>query len=344
MSSFIVSGPEKVIEDSFNRITDHINHYSRYQLIEKELEKLKSKDLSKQIITLENIRYKKLVDDYFIKNNEIVAKVLIDRNSLFLRSVILNKGSKNNIKLGMAVLDDEYLIGKVVEVNFFTSRVLLLSDINSKIPVSISPNDIQAIMSGDGKENGTLQYIQEVNPKNNNDEMIVVTSGAGGLFKSGILVGKINAIENTTTNSLKVDIYKDFTQLKYVKVTSFSKEATVLDQTSKKELKTMDAQILEATKKEENLRILLEEKKIAIEVRQNIEEENSQLKNKLFNLQTKLADLERSIQVQKNQEEEMKFLRLNLLFGHKCRKTIFNKLYQVGTPKYKNCVLQKGKI
>ena len=343
-SSFIVSGPEKIIEDSFNRINNHINHYSSYQLIEKELGKLKSKDLSKQIITLENIRYKKLVDDYFIKNNEIVAKVLIDRNSPFLRSVVLNKGSKNNIKLGMAVLDDEYLIGKVVEVNFFTSRVLLLSDINSKIPVSISPNDIQAIMSGDGKENGTLQYIQEVDFENDNDEMIVVTSGAGGLFKSGILVGKINTIENTTTNSLNVDIYKDFTQLKYVKVTSFSKEATVLDQTSKKELKTMDAQILEATKKEENLRILLEEKKIAIEVRQNIEEENSQLKNKLFNLQTKLADFEQSTQVQKNQEEEMKFLRLNLLYGHKCRKTIFNKLYKVGTPKYKNCILQKGKI
>ena len=342
-SSFIVSGPEKVIEDSFNRINNHINHYNNYQLIEKELEKLKSKDLSKQIISLENIRYKKLVDDYFIKNNEIVAKVLIDRNSPFLRSVVLNKGSKNNIKLGMAVLDEEYLIGKIVEVNFFTSRVLLLSDINSKIPVSVSPNDIQAIMSGDGKENATLQYIQGVDFENNNDEKIVVTSGAGGLFKSGILVGKINATENTIMNSLRVDIYKDFTQLKYVKVISFSKEATVLDQASKKELKTMDDQISEATKKEENLRILLEEKKIAIEVRQNIEEENNQLKNKLFNLQTKLADLERSAQVQKNQEEEMKFLRLNLLYGHKCRKTIFNKLYKVGTPKYKNCVLQKGK-
>ena len=342
-SSYIVSGPEKIIEDNFNRITNHINHYTSYQLIEKELEKLKSKDLSKQIISLENIRYKKLVDDYFIKNNEIVAKVLIDRNSPFLRSVVLNKGSKNNIKLGMAVLDDEYLIGKIVEVNFFTSRVLLLSDINSKIPVSVSPNDIQAIMSGDGKENATLQYIQGVDFENNNDEKIVVTSGAGGLFKSGILVGKINATENTIMNSLRVDIYKDFTQLKYVKVISFSKEATVLDQASKKELKIMDDQISEATKKEENLRILLEEKKIAIEVRQNIEEENNQLKNKLFNLQTKLADLERSVQVKKNQEEEMKFLRLNLLYGHKCRKTIFNKLYKVGTPKYKNCVLQKGK-
>jgi len=343
-SSFIVSGPEKIIGASFNKITDHINHYSSYKSIEEKLGKFESKDLSNQIIMLENIKYKKLVDDYFIKNNEIFAKVLIDKNSPFLRSVVLNKGSKNNIKLGMAVLDGEYLIGKVVEVNFFTSRVLLLSDINSKIPVSVSPNDIQAIMSGDGNQNATLQYIQGTDFKNNIEDMMVTTSGAGGLFKSGILIGKINATENTELNDLNVDVFKDFTQLKYVKVISFSKEEKALDQTSKKELKTMDAQILEATKQKENIRILLEEKKIAAEVRKNIEEENSQLKNRIYNLQTKLLDAEEAVEEQTFQKEEMEFLKLNLLYGHKCRKTLFNKLHKVGTPEYKNCVLQKGKI
>ena len=331
-SSFIVSGPEKIIGASFNKITDHINHYSSYKSIEEKLGKFESKDLSNQIIMLENIKYKKLVDDYFIKNNEIFAKVLIDKNSPFLRSVVLNKGSKNNIKLGMAVLDGEYLIGKVVEVNFFTSRVLLLSDINSKIPVSVSPNDIQAIMSGDGKQNATLQYIQGTDFKNNIEDMMVTTSGAGGLFKSGILIGKINATENTELNDLNVDVFKDFTQLKYVKVISFSKEEKALDQTSKKELKTMDAQILEATKQKENIRILLEEKKIAAEVRKNIEEENSQLKNRIYNLQTKLLDAEEAVEEQTFQKEEMEFLKLNLLYGHKCRKTLFNKLHKVGTP------------
>jgi rod shape-determining protein MreC len=342
-SSFIVSGPEKIIATSFNKITDHISHYSNYKTIEEKLGKLEALDLSNQIITLENIKYKKLVDDYFIKNNEIFAKVLIDKNSPFLRSVVLNKGSKNNIKLGMAVLDGEYLIGKVVEVNFFTSRVLLLSDINSKIPVSISPNDKQAIMSGDGKQNATLQYIKGVDLENNDKDMMVTTSGAGGLFKSGILIGKIDFTENLS-KTLKVSIYKDFTQLKYVKVISFSKEEKALDQTSKDELKTMDAQILEATKQKENIRILLEEKKIAEEVRKNIEEENRQLKNKIFNLQTKLADTEEIVEEQINQKEEIKFLELNLLYGHKCRKTVFNKLYKVGTSEYRNCVLQKGKM
>lgn len=343
-SSFIVSGPEKIIGIGFNKITDHINHYSNYKNMEEKLDKLEALDLSNQIITLENIKYKKLVDDYFIKNNEIFAKVLIDKNSPFLRSVVLNKGSKNNIKLGMAVLDGEYLIGKVVEVNFFTSRVLLISDINSKIPVSVSPNDVQAIMSGDGKQNATLQYIQGTDLKNNNEDMMVTTSGAGGLFKSGILIGKINFTENSTTNNLKVNIYKDFSQLKYVKVISFSKEEKALDQTSKDELETMDAQILEATKQKENIRILLEEKKIAEEVRKNIEIENSQLKRKIFNLQTKLTKTEEAVEEQKKQKENIEFLELNLLYGHKCRKTVFNKLYKVGTPEYKNCVLQKGKM
>ena len=343
-SSFIVSGPEKIIGIGLNKITDHINHYSNYKNMEEKLDKLEALDLSNQIITLENIKYKKLVDDYFIKNNEIFAKVLIDKNSPFLRSVVLNKGSKNNIKLGMAVLDGEYLIGKVVEVNFFTSRVLLISDINSKIPVSISPNDVQAIMSGDGKQNATLQYIQGTDLKNNNEDMMVTTSGAGGLFKSGILIGKINFTENSTTNNLKVNIYKDFSQLKYVKVISFTKEEKALDQTSKDELKTMDAQILEATKQKENIRILLEEKKIAEEVRKNIEIENSQLKRKIFNLQTKLTKTEEAVEEQKKQKENIEFLELNLLYGHKCRKTVFNKLYKVGTPEYKKCVLQKGKM
>ena len=343
-SSFIVSGPEKIIGIGFNKITDHINHYSNYKNMEEKLDKLEALDLSNQIITLENIKYKKLVDDYFIKNNEIFAKVLIDKNSPFLRSVVLNKGSKNNIKLGMAVLDGEYLIGKVVEVNFFTSRVLLISDINSKIPVSISPNDVQAIMSGDGKQNATLQYTQGTDLKNNNENMMITTSGAGGLFKSGILIGKINFTENSITNNLKVNIYKDFSQLKYVKVISFSKEEKALDQTSKDELKTMDAQILEATKQKENIRILLEEKKIAEEVRKNIEIENSQLKRKIFNLQTKLTKTEEAVEEQKKQKENIEFLELNLLYGHKCRKTVFNKLYKVGTPEYKKCVLQKGKM
>ena len=343
-SSFIISGPETLIQHSFNNISSHFNYYDDYQRTRYNLGKLQSKDLSNQILILENIKYKQLVDDYFIKDNEIFAKVLIDKGSPFLRSVVLNKGSKNNIKLGMAVLDEDYLVGKVVEVNFFTSRVLLLSDINSKIPVSISPGEVQAIMSGDGKRNGKLQYIKDIDLKNREDEMIVTTSGSGGLFKSGIPIGKILKEGDLLQNSdLRVNVYKDFTQLKYVKVVSFSKAATTLDQSSKGNLKQMDDQIAEANRQQENIRILLEEKKIAEEIRFKIEEENNKLKNRVFKLQNELTKAEEIAIENKIEKQNIEFLELNLLYGHKCRKTFYNKLYKLGTPEYEACVLRKGK-
>ena len=343
-SSFIVSGPEKIIQKSLNNISSHFNYYDDYQKTKYRLGQFESKDLSNQILILENIKYKQLVDDYFIKDKEIFAKVLIDKSSPFLRSVVLNKGSKNNIKLGMAVLDEDYLVGKVVEVNFFTSRVLLLSDINSKIPVSISPGEVQAIMSGDGKQDGMLQYIKDSDLKESEKEMIVTTSGAGGLFKSGILIGKILKEDIVSLASdLRVNLYKDFTQLKYVKVISISKKVAALDQSSKKNLKQMDDQIAEATRQKEKIRILVEEKKIAEEIRSKIEEENSTLKGRVFKLQNELSEAKQIAIENEIEKKNIEFLELNLLHGHKCRKNIFNNLYKVGTPEYEACVLRKGK-
>ena len=106
------------------------------------MEILKAKDLLNEFTILENQRLKKIVDDYLVKSDTIIAKVLSDKGSPFLRSIIINKGSKQKINLGMAVMDGAYIVGKVVEVNYLSSRVLLLSDLNSKIPVIIEPNAV----------------------------------------------------------------------------------------------------------------------------------------------------------------------------------------------------------
>jgi len=254
--SFIVSGPENFIKNNYLIVQNHLSLYNKNEKNKSELEYLRSKNLSNEITDLENIKYKKLLDDYFIKDNEVYGKVLIDKQSPFLRSVILNKGSKNNVKLGMIVMDEIYLVGKIVEVNYFTSRVLLLSDINSKIPVSLQPGDIQAIVSGKGKREGILQYIKEPGIKENNEELLVSTSGAGGLFKSGIPVGKILK-ENNDSNEFKiVNFYKDFSQLKYVKIVSFSKEKILLDQPIKEEVEVINSKIEKINERKEVIKIL----------------------------------------------------------------------------------------
>ena len=342
-SSFIVSAPENFLGNSYLVVNSHLKLYEENKKNVAELSRLRGKDLSQKINILENIKYKKLIDDYFIGENETVAKVLIDKQSPFLRSIIINKGSKNNIKLGMVVLDEGYLVGKIVEVNFFTSRVLLISDINSKIPVSLQPGDIQAIMSGKDKQEGTLQYIKGKNFTEINEEMQVITSGAGGLFKSGIPIGEIDVDVNTSINEDKVvKFHRDFSQLKYVKVVSFSKEKNFLNPTYKDDPKILESEIEKTNQQEETLRILLEQKKIADEIRIKIEKENIFLRNERVRLKNDIL-VERKInQENEKQKKDIKFLEMNLYYGHKCRKTVFRNLYMVGTEKYRECVLNKG--
>ncbi len=342
-SSFIVSGPENFVKNNYLIINNHLNLYEENKKNIKELNYLRGKDLSQQITILENIKYKKLIDDYFIENKETVAKVLIDKQSPFLRSVIINKGSKNNIELGMVVLDEGYLVGKIVEVNFFTSRVLLISDINSKIPVSLQPGDMQAIMSGKDKKEGVLQYIKDTNLEGISGNIKVLTSGAGGMFKSGIPIGEILIGEDLSIDLDKiVNFYKDFSQLKYVKVVSFSKEKNFLDLSSKNNAQKLEDEIEETNQKQETLRILLEQKKIADEIRAKIQKENDFLRNERVRLKNEILAEKKINQQNKIQNEEFEFLKMNLLYGHKCRKNPFNNRYKVGTIKYRECVLNKG--
>ena len=342
-SSFIVSGPENFVKNNYLSINNHFNLYKENQKNIDELNYLRGKDLSQKIIILENIKYKKLIDDYFIEDKETVAKVLIDKQSPFLRSVIINKGSKNNIELGMVVLDEGYLVGKIVEVNFFTSRVLLISDINSKIPVSLQPGDIQAIMSGKDKQEGVLQYVRNKNLLEIDEEIQVLTSGAGGLFKSGIPIGEIDVDEGLEIDEDKVvNFHRDFSQLKYVKVVSFSKEKNVLDLSSKNNSEILNEEIKETNQQQETLRILIEQKKIADEIRVKIEKENNFLRNESVRLKNIILNTKKNNQKNKIQDEELEFLKKNLFHGHKCRKNMINNLYKVGTPEYRKCVLKKG--
>ena len=341
--SFIASVPENFIKKNYSIINNHLNLYDQNKKNILEIESLQLKDLTKKIITLENIKYKKLIDDYFIKVNETYAKVLIDKQSPFLRSVIINKGSKNNIKLGMIALDEDYLVGKVVEVNFLTSRVLLISDINSKIPVTLQPGDKQAIMSGKDFQKGILQYTKDKELNNYDKDLLVLTSGAGGIFKSGIPIGKIKVTENILDKNDKVvHFFKDFSQLQYVKIVSYSKENETIDRSSKITTKEMNDKIAETNQQNENLRILIAQKKIAEEIKKKIEEENNILKNENIFLQNALL-IEQKINLEnENKIKEIRFFKLKKIYGVKCKKTFYNKLYKEGTKEYRNCILKKG--
>ena len=218
-ASFLISTPEKKIKNINSQIKDHMKIYEDYKNIELELETLKQKELITKFLKMENEKLRKLINES-INSKEILAKVLIDKESPFLKSIILNKGSKDKLKIGMAVVDGVYLVGKVIEVNFTNSRVLLLSDLNSKIPVILEPIGMQAVVSGTGGDYGKIEYTKkEYSDEIISNEIIVYTSGLGGLFKPGIPVGKISK-----KNTNQINFFSDFRQLEYAKIISHSIE------------------------------------------------------------------------------------------------------------------------
>ena len=218
-ASFLISTPENKIQNINSQIKDHMKIYDNYKNIESEIEILKQKKLSNDFLKMENEKLRKLINES-IKSDEILAKVLIDKESPFLKSIILNKGTKDKLKIGMAVVDEVYLVGKVIEVNYTNSRTLLLSDLNSKIPVVLEPLGMQAVVSGTGGDYGKIQYTkEEYENQIKTQEIIAYTSGLGGLFKPGIPVGKISK-----DNIYKINFFSDFRQLEYVKIISYSIE------------------------------------------------------------------------------------------------------------------------
>ena len=214
-ASFIISAPENFVKNTYNLTISHINLYNDHKKLKKDYKDLKAETLRNNFIKSENIMLKSKIEDIVDVSSEILAKVLVDKQSPFLKSVIVNRGSKDKIKLGMAVLDGKFLIGKVVEVNYLTSRVLLLSDLNSKVPITVEPNSIQSILTGTGEQFGKLQYTQIENFNLENGHQIY-TSGSGGIFKSGIPIGEINIIDDSKESY--VSFHSNFSQLRLVKI------------------------------------------------------------------------------------------------------------------------------
>ena len=219
-STFIVSIPENFIKKTYIATKKHFKVYEENEILREKLNFELSKNYNSEYILEENKRLKSTIEESDTVSSEIIGKVLVDKKSPFLKSVIVNRGSKDGIELGMAVMDKSYLIGKVVEVSFTSSRVLLLSDLNSKVPVDIMPNNIQSILSGTGEDTGIIQYTRQQELIEN--DAIVFTSGAGGLFKSGIPIGTI--FKDPNNSNINVKFFSDFSQLRFVKIISFKEE------------------------------------------------------------------------------------------------------------------------
>ena len=212
-TAVVANYPTKIFSGSYNLVEDHLNLYQNYNNLKKENEDLKNKYSKSEFLELENSQLRKLINEQAQSESNLVsARVMLEEQSPYLNSFVINIGGNKEIKNGMAVLDGKNFIGRIVDVNFFSSRVLLVTDLNSKIPVISEPSGNHAILSGHGDSNPTLQYLSENHKIQEKDK--IYTSGKEGIFAPGIPIGEAKIQKDI----IQVQLYSELNEITFVNI------------------------------------------------------------------------------------------------------------------------------
>lgn len=147
------------------------------------------------------------------KSSAITARILSDSSSTFARSMLVAVGSKDGVRKGQAVISGEGLVGRIVEAGERVSRVLLVSDMNSRVPVLIENSRQHAIFAGHNGQEGLLIHL----PADREVDVgaRIVTSGQGGIFPAGLPVGVVSRVED---GRVEVTPFADFSRMVYVRI------------------------------------------------------------------------------------------------------------------------------
>ena len=212
-TAVVANYPTKIFSGSYNVVEEHLNLYQNYNNLKKENEDLKNKYSKSEFLELENSQLRKLINEQTQSESDLVsARVMLDEQSPYLNSFVINIGGNKEIKNGMAVLDGKNFIGRIVDVNFFSSRVLLVTDLNSKIPVISEPSGNHAILSGHGDNKPTLQYLSENHKIQEKDK--IYTSGKEGIFAPGIPIGEVKILKDI----VEVQLYSELNEITFINI------------------------------------------------------------------------------------------------------------------------------
>lgn len=143
----------------------------------------------------------------------VSARVIGDSSGPFVRTLLVNAGRDDGVVKGAAAITSAGLVGRVVQVGERSSRLLLVTDLNSRVPVEIEGSGTRAILAGDNTARARLTFLPGGSKVEIGDR--VVTSGQGGIFRPGIAVGQVVAIEDGVP---RVMPFIDWDRLNFVRL------------------------------------------------------------------------------------------------------------------------------
>jgi rod shape-determining protein MreC len=146
----------------------------------------------------------------------VTARVISNSGGAYVRSLLVRAGSENGVARGQAAVTGEGLVGRTAEVGTRAARVLLITDLNSRVPVIVEGAHLRALLTGDNSDRPALRYLDTVSGINIGDR--VVTSGEGGVFPPGVPVGVIASLDGEAP---RVEPYVELSQVQYLRIVDY---------------------------------------------------------------------------------------------------------------------------
>ena len=192
--------------------------FSDNQFLREENASLKRQLTEATELEIDNLRLKNLLN---IKDGTVTtitaSRIVSDSNSPFFKSMLINSGTNDGVKKGHAVVNEEGVIGRTINVASNSSRVLLLNDINSRIPVKFAETGVNVILAGDNSQRLKINFMPP--EEKVSIGAVVLTSGMGGVFPPDLPVGKV--IEITDLGEIKIEPAINLNRLNYVSVIEY---------------------------------------------------------------------------------------------------------------------------
>jgi rod shape-determining protein MreC len=213
----LIGAPLSSAAAAVARVEDAIAVYRQNDELREENQRLMQWQEVARRLAAENAALRdlaKLVPDQAA--TALAARVIADSGGAYMRNVLVNAGARDGIARGQAAITGEGLVGRVAEVGERTARILLLTDLNSHIPVTVERTGARALLDGDNTDRPRLVFLDQPAAAMVGDR--VVSSGSGGVFPPGLPVGVVSAVDG---GMVRVEPFAELARLEIVRVVDY---------------------------------------------------------------------------------------------------------------------------
>lgn len=220
-----VTAPIRFVRDLFVDFRRFIDIYGENERLRAEIQQLNGWRETADQLEAENATLKALNNvELSPQRRFVTAEVIGDSGNQFIQTALLSVGKDNGVLPGSAVLDAKGLVGRVIGSGKASARVLMLTDAESHIPVTVQPGNVRALLSGDNTSRPLLTFA------GNRDEIrpgaAIVTSGSGGILPAKLFVGVVDSVSDRT---IRVSVAAEYGRLEFVRVLLYRDSADLTD-------------------------------------------------------------------------------------------------------------------